>query len=129
MLGMDFGWLDDKLGRSILFGNVTGLIMAGFVGWSTWALIQELLSMLWLVIIFLVLAIIFGFRNPFILKTYELAPDARVMGIPFPAVFLEEQNGHWIDFPVGGFLNIPYWILVFLSAGFCGLWIYTLFLA
>jgi hypothetical protein len=121
-----------KLGGYILFGKVTGIIMVGFVGWSAWALIQELLSMLWLVIIFLVLAIIFGVRNPFILKTYELAPDARVVGFPFPMAFLEpesEGSNLWIDFPVGGFSNIPYWILVFLSAGFCGLWIYTLFVA
>ena len=40
------GSLDDNFGRSLLFGNVTGIIMVGFIGWSAWAMIQDLLSML-----------------------------------------------------------------------------------
>jgi len=126
------GSLDDNFGRSLLFGNVTGIIMVGFIGWSAWAMIQDLLSMLWVIFAFLILGIIFGMYNPsgFGL-TYQIAPDARVMGFPYPACFLEKDNGDWIDFPFGQgiFLNMLYRTLVFLSGSFCCLWVYILFVA
>lgn len=112
--------LFNKLTLSIFFGIATAPFLM-------WYVIVEMLNHqrpLGIVISVFIGSVFLGLvGGPWIssLVRYQLAPDAAVIGFPFPSVFLEPQeegSDTWIDFPwaLGYFLNICYWFLVSLVA-------------
>jgi len=101
---------DPLLFNKLTFSILIGIITTPFFMWYDWVMVVEMLNQheplaifdIFIIIdIFLVAAVLGIFSLSRV--TYQVAPNARVMGFPFPSVFLEPDvkgSDIWIDFPL-----------------------------